>query len=155
MGDRPLESDGLRRRAEVLTRSREALAKIPVLASIVLALTVGTAPRAVAADCSLTPIAIGQSARGRLTAGDCVSSVFRAGGTHFADRWSFDGTVGQQVAILISSGDYTPSVALIRASDGVTLQSVNGSGTAARLPGGAKVVPSCDKPGLTARRIRP
>src|SRR5437763_6381327 len=116
MGDRPMESDGLRRRAEVLTRSRETLAKIPVLASIVLALTVGTAPRAVAADCSLTPIAIGQAARRRITAVDCVSSVARAGGTHFAAGRSFDEAVGQQVAVLISSGKYTRPISLLRPS---------------------------------------
>src|SRR5204863_3334755 len=80
------------------------------------------------------PTASGQSVPGDLSVGDCVSPVFGSGGAHFADRYAFDGTEGQQVAVLATSGDFTPAIELIRVSDRQTVHSVSGSGTSARLP---------------------
>src|SRR5204863_8059962 len=87
------------------------------------------------------PIAIGQSVPGDLSVSDCVSPVFGSGGGHFADRYAFDGTEGQQVAVLATSGDFTPAIALIRVSDRQIVHSVSGSGTSARLPASSLFTP--------------
>src|SRR5204862_4744647 len=81
---------------------------------------------------ALAPLAIapGQTERGTLTTGDCTSPVF--GTNHFADRYSFTGTGGQQVAILVTSREFTPAVALI--CNNQVLSQPFGSGTSVRLP---------------------
>ena len=76
------------------------------------------------------PIAPGQTVGGALTTDDCTSPVF--GSNRFADRYSFDGTQGQQVAILVNSTEVTPAVALV--CNNQVLSQPFGSGTSVRLP---------------------
>ena len=65
----------------------------------------GTGP-----DCPLTPINLGQTVTGSLTASDCHSPL--RGNFHFADRYFFSASAGQQVAISMSSS-VNPFLALI------------------------------------------
>src|SRR5204862_4115055 len=67
---------------------------------------------------------------GSLATGGCTSPVF--GSNRFADRYSFSGTGGEQVTMLVTSRKFTPAVALI-CNDQVLSQPF-GSGTSVRLP---------------------
>src|SRR5207249_12059615 len=76
------------------------------------------------------PVSPGQTVAGSLPPGGCTSPVF---GTFPTRRSSaLTGTGGQQVAILVTSREFTPAVALI-CNDQVLSQPF-GSGTSVRLP---------------------
>lgn len=80
--------------------------------------------------CTVMPVLPGQVVNGALTSGDCLST-FRGGGM-FADRYSFAGTTGQMVAILLNSPDYYNYVYLI-GPDGTEISSQGWSNTS-RIP---------------------
>src|SRR5205085_9733788 len=51
--------------------------------------------------CTATPISVGQTINGSLVSGDCISRV--RGLNYNADRYTFSGTAGQQIAITVTS----------------------------------------------------
>ena len=83
--------------------------------------------------CSLAqPISMGQTLTGQLSAGDCL----RAGGS-LADRYTFDGVAGQQIAISLNSSSFN-AYALLASSGGTVIaeDDSGGGGTNARIPAG-------------------
>ena len=72
-----------------------------------LALWLGLLPAALAAGWAagcITPIALGQSANGQLTTADCSWSYAQTPqNRYYTDVYSFSGTAGQQVSILLTS----------------------------------------------------
>ena len=92
----------------------------------------GTGP-----DCSLTPIAFGETVNGTLSTTDCRSPI-RGGASDFADRYAFTAKAGQEVAILASPTPIITSlVTLIGPTGRVILQDENGGPSFfSRIPGG-------------------
>jgi hypothetical protein len=87
-------------------------------------------------SCSVTSISIGQTASGSLSASDCRSPVRGSG--YYADRYSFGGSSGQQVAILLTSSAFDTYVYLIGPSGSVIYQNDDGGGgTNSRIPAGS------------------
>jgi hypothetical protein len=86
-------------------------------------------------DCPTTPIAPGATLSGNLAAGDCRSPS--RGVAFFADRYTFDGTMGQQVVISMNqtSGTLDPYLYLIT-PDGYVIDQADfgGTGINARIP---------------------
>ena len=71
-----------------------------------LALWLGLLPAALAAGWPagcITPIALGQSANGQLTTADCWYYLQTPQNRYYTDVYSFSGTAGQQVSILLTS----------------------------------------------------
>ena len=71
-----------------------------------LALWLGLLPGALAAGWPagcITPIALGQSANGQLTTADCWYYLQTPQNRYYTDVYSFSGTAGQQVSILLTS----------------------------------------------------
>ncbi|HNG33043.1 MAG TPA: BACON domain-containing carbohydrate-binding protein, partial [Blastocatellia bacterium] len=83
--------------------------------------------------CNLSlPIAVGQTLSGQLSAGDCV----RAGGS-LADRFTFTGATGQQIAVNVNSTAFNAYALLTDAGNAVLAEDDNGGGgTNARIPAG-------------------
>lgn len=63
------------------------------------------------AGCAAAPIAVGQTVSGSLSASDCPST--RRSASHFADRYTFQGTAGQQVRIALDSAGLDPYLYLV------------------------------------------
>jgi hypothetical protein len=93
----------------------------------------GTGP-----DCSLTPIAPGQTVNGDLSTNDCQSPV--RGNGFYTDRFSFTAVAGQQVAITVSSNNAptTDTFLTLLGPNGAVILTDDDSGglTNSRLPGG-------------------
>ena len=84
---------------------------------------VGSAPK---------PISPGQTVNGALTSGSCLSTL-RSG--KYADRYSFSGTSGQAVAILLTSSDFDAYLYLIGPNGTViTYNDDGGGGHNSRIP---------------------
>lgn len=84
--------------------------------------------------CATTPIALGQTINGSLTATDCR---YPLGSSWYADAYSFNGTAGQQVAISMSSGSFDTWVALVSPTGTeLTFDNDGGGGTNSRIPAG-------------------
>jgi hypothetical protein len=100
--------------------------KIPITQS-------GTGP-----DCVPTAIGLNQTLNGNIGAGDCHSPVRGAG--FFADRYSFNVSAGQQVAIkttVASPGNPDLFLTLLGPNGAVQMiDDDSGGGTDARIPGG-------------------
>jgi photosystem II stability/assembly factor-like uncharacterized protein len=75
-------------------------------------------------DCIVTPISFGQTVNGSLTANDCLSP-FRA---RLADRYSFNATAGQQVAISLSSSVFDSYLYLVGPGGNIIAQDDDGAG---------------------------
>src|SRR4029453_1627550 len=80
------------------------------------------------------PIAVGETKSGALATTDCRSA--HRGSTYYADLFSFSGTAGQQVAIVLTSSAFAPVMYLVRSADGAVVTSGFGGGTFARIPSG-------------------
>jgi Metallo-peptidase family M12/Calx-beta domain/Bacterial pre-peptidase C-terminal domain len=92
----------------------------------------GTGP-----DCSVTPIAFGQTLNGNLSDGDCHSPV--RGNGFVADRYTFNATAGQRITILTNAPVGNPDTFLtLLGPNGVVLLTDDdgGGGTNSRIPGG-------------------
>ena len=90
-----------------------------------------------AGDCSVTPIAFGQTLNGNLADGDCQSPV--RGNGFVADRYSFNASSGQRVTILTNAAGASPDTFLtLYGPNGVVLLTDDdgGGGTNSRIPGG-------------------
>ena len=86
--------------------------------------------------CAATPISVGQTVNGSLAATDCKSRV--RGLSFFADRYSFSGTAGQQIAISMSSATVDTYLYLLSPDKSVAAQNDDGgggpNGTNSRIP---------------------
>ena len=103
--------------------------KIPITQS-------GTGP-----DCAATAIAFGQTLNGTLDTGDCHSPVRGSG--FAADRYTFNATSGQRVAISTSAPAGNPDTFLsLLGPNGVVLltDDDSGGGTNSRIPGGNRTL---------------
>ena len=92
----------------------------------------GTAP-----DCSVTPIAFGQTLNGDLSNSDCQSAV--RGNGFVADRYTFNASAGQRITILTNAPVGNPDTFLtLLGPNGVVLltDDDSGGGTNSRIPGG-------------------
>ena len=90
----------------------------------------GTGP-----DCSLTPIAFGQTVGGNLTTGSCQSPI--RGNNFYTDRYVFTASAGQQISILMSSTNADTFLSLMGPNGVVLLtDDDSGGGVNARIPGG-------------------
>jgi hypothetical protein len=85
-------------------------------------------------DCSLIPIAIGQTVSGSLSTGNCQSPI--RGNAYFSTRYSFAAQAGEQVSIGLSSPTFDTFLTLI-GPDGAILfnDDDSGGGTNSRIPG--------------------
>ena len=83
--------------------------------------------------CAPTPISIGQTVNGNLTTNDCP-----LGDGTFYDTYSFAGTAGQRVAVLMTSNQFDTFLILNR-PDGSTFTANDdgGGGTNSRIPPGS------------------
>lgn len=82
-------------------------------------------------DCLVTPIGVGQAVNGLLTNTDCLSP-FRA---RLADRYSFTGSIGQQVAVQLSSSDFDSYLHLVDSNGNIIAQDDDGAGSRnSRIP---------------------
>ena len=80
-----------------------------------------------------SPITVGQTVNGQLSAGDCVLND-----GSFADLYSFSGTTGQQIAISLNSSAFNAYLLLANPSGTVIVQNDDGGGgTNARIPAGS------------------
>jgi hypothetical protein len=90
------------------------------------------------ANCSLTPIAYGETKTGTLGAGDCPNSF--EPDESLVDLFSFNGVAGQQISITMSAatpGNVDPFLYLIQPDGQIIADDNNGGGgTVARLPAG-------------------
>jgi hypothetical protein len=86
-------------------------------------------------SCSETAMSNGVSINGTISSSDCPAPSRGVG--HFADRYSFNGTAGQQVRILMtqSSGNLAPYLYLIGPDGYVVTQIGFSGGTAAAIGG--------------------
>jgi hypothetical protein len=93
-----------------------------------------TAPvTASAANCSVTPIRINQTMYGQLTTSDGRSPI--KGSSYYCDRYTFYGTAGQRVVILLTSSAFDTFLYLIGPSGSVlTYDDDGGPGTGSRIP---------------------
>jgi hypothetical protein len=92
----------------------------------------GTGP-----DCSVTPIAFGQTLNSDLSDGDCQSPV--RGNGFVADRYAFNASAGQRVTISTNAPVGNPDTYLtLLGPNGVVLltDDDSGGGTNSRIPGG-------------------
>ncbi|HEY0101657.1 MAG TPA: lamin tail domain-containing protein, partial [Pyrinomonadaceae bacterium] len=88
------------------------------------------------ANCSLTPIAFGETRQGTLSAGDCTNAIDLDG--TLVDLYTFNGTAGQQVSITMTAtapGNVDPYLYLLLPNGDLSAENDNGGGgTAARIP---------------------
>jgi PQQ-like domain len=105
-------------------------------ATIVVGGQVFTVTQSGGGSCEPTPISIGQTVNGNLTTSDCPLDD----GTFF-DAYSFSGTAGQQVAVLMTSSQFDTFLFLNR-PDGSTLavDDDGGGGTNSRIPPGSSFI---------------
>jgi len=92
----------------------------------------GTAP-----DCSVTPIAFGQTINGTLATGDCHSPI--RGNGFLADRYTFNASAGQSIVISASSASVDTFLNLMGPNGFVLIRdddSGEGGTTNSRIPGG-------------------
>jgi Metallo-peptidase family M12/Calx-beta domain/Reprolysin family propeptide/Domain of unknown function (DUF4214) len=96
----------------------------------------GSGQSGIASDCSVTPIAFGQTLNGSLAGGDCHSPI--RGNGFLADRYTFNATAGQKVAISISSNDFDTFLELMGPNSVVLIKDDDSGGniTNSRIPGG-------------------
>ena len=85
-------------------------------------------------SCATQAASLGETVNGGLSAADCRSRL-RITSTFYADRYSFNFTAGQQLAINVTSSSFAPYLYLTNA-DGVILAESAASQGAARLPAG-------------------
>lgn len=87
------------------------------------------------AGCTLTPTSIGQTVSGDLTTSDCRSPI--KGNQYYADRYSFNASAGQQIALQLTSSEFDTHVYLL-GTGGQTLSNDDdgGGGTNSRIPAG-------------------
>jgi Metallo-peptidase family M12/Calx-beta domain/Reprolysin family propeptide/Bacterial pre-peptidase C-terminal domain len=97
-------------------------------------LTDTATPPPTSQDCVATPIAGGVPINGSLTTGDCRAPS--RGVDFFADRYTFDAAMGQQITITMnqSSGNVDPYLYLIAPDGYVVTQADFGSGLNAQIP---------------------
>ena len=89
--------------------------------------------------CSPAGISVGQSVSGTLALTDCKSRV--RGLSFNADRYSFSGVAGQQVAMILSSTTYDPYLYLLAPDKSVVTEDNNGGGgTDSRIPSGGGLI---------------
>ena len=90
----------------------------------------GTGP-----DCSLTPIAFGQTISANVSTSDCQSPV--RGNGFYTDRYVFNASAGQQVAITLTSASADTFLTLLGPNGVVLLtDDDSGGGNNSRVPGG-------------------
>ncbi len=98
----------------------------------------GTAP-----DCSVTPIAFGQTINGSLAVSDCESPIRGVG--YRADRYSFTAAAGQQIAISVDGGGSVDTFVSLIGPNGVVVINDDDSGgvssISSRIPGGTGMLP--------------
>lgn len=83
--------------------------------------------------CASTPISIGQTVNGTLSAGDCP-----LGDGSFYDAYTFSGTAGQQVSVFMSSTAFDTFLFLNNPdSSNLTQNDDGGGGTNSRIPAGS------------------
>ena len=99
--------------------------RIPIMQS-------GTGP-----DCSVTPISVGQTLNGDLSAGDCESPIRNTTGLR-ADRYTFIGSTGQQVSITANGQTLSDTFLTLIGPNGAVIlnDDDSGGGTNSRIPGG-------------------
>ena len=106
--------------------------------------------------CSATPIAPGQTLSGTLATTDCRSTQRP---DSFADRFTFTGTVGQQVALSLTSATFDPFLFLLRAnaSTAVAFNDDSGVGVNSRIPAtsGFITLPATDTYTIEATSFAP
>jgi len=86
---------------------------------------------------SATPIAIWGAAAGSISTGDCLSALRSSGGVRpYADRFSFSGAAGQQVAIALSGGGVLDTYVYLVGPSGTILAQDDdgGQGVDSRIP---------------------
>jgi hypothetical protein len=85
------------------------------------------------ANCSLTPIAYGETKQGSLTVGDCTNSIDQDG--TLVDLYTFNGTAGQQVSISMTAGagSVAPYLYLLQPNGDLIAESGSG-GSGAHIP---------------------
>jgi uncharacterized protein (TIGR03437 family) len=83
----------------------------------------------VGGSCAVVPLVVGQLASGTLTEADCLSRGFTD--QRRADRYSFTGAPGDQIALQALTGTFTPAL-IVHAPNGSQLARVEGL----RLPAG-------------------
>ncbi|MGH9840639.1 MAG: BACON domain-containing protein [Blastocatellia bacterium] len=89
-------------------------------------------------DCPPVPIPIGISTAGTLSTIDCSSQP--RGAQYFADRYSFNASAGQQIAISLNSPDFDTYLYLIDPSGSViAVDDDGGDGRNSRIPAGSGV----------------
>lgn len=87
-------------------------------------------------NCAPSAISVGQTINGVLATTDCKSRA--RGVSFFADRYSFNGTTGQQVAVLLTSSVLDTYVYLLGPDKSVAAQDDDGGvGTNSRIPPGS------------------
>jgi hypothetical protein len=88
------------------------------------------------ANCSLTPIAYGETKQGSLTVGDCTNPIDQDG--TLVDLYTFNGTAGQQVSITMTTaapGNVDPYLYLIQPNgDQIAEDDNGGGGSTAHIP---------------------
>ncbi len=87
--------------------------------------------QAVGIACTSTPIAIGANLNGTLGAGSCTSPIR---GNTPAQRYTFTGNAGQQVAIGLSSTAFDTHLYLISPTGTVAAENGDSNGTNSRIP---------------------
>src|SRR6185295_13949409 len=90
-----------------------------------------------ASGCTVSPITIGQTINGALSAGDCFSPIrsTQASGNYRADRYSFTGTIGQQLVITLNSAQFDTYLYLLGTDGNLVAQDEDGGGgTNSRIP---------------------
>ncbi|HNG32164.1 MAG TPA: BACON domain-containing carbohydrate-binding protein [Blastocatellia bacterium] len=91
--------------------------------------------RGTGSACVVTPIAFGQTVSGNLSASDCVSPTRNVFGTHYADRYTFSGTIGQRIAITQNSTAIDSYVFLIGPDGAILYEDDEGGGAPdSRIP---------------------
>jgi hypothetical protein len=101
-------------------------------ATILVGKQVVVITQAPGAVCTPKPIALGQTVNSSLNSGSCP-----LGDGSFYEPYSFSGSVGQQVSILMTSGSFDTYL-LLRNPDGSVVQDDDGAGgTNSRIPAGS------------------
>jgi len=100
--------------------------------------TADTGPIVLSSGCT-TPISIGQTINGALTTSSCRSPI--RGSSYYSDRYSFNASAGQQVAVLLRSATFDTYLYLLGPSGAVIAEDDDGGGgtdgTDSRIPPGS------------------
>ena len=87
--------------------------------------------------CTATPISAGQTLNGSLAASDCAPLALDST-AFYTDRYTFSGTAGQLVTILLTSSDFDPYLYLIGPDGSVLVEDDDGgAGLNSRIPAGS------------------